>query len=106
VYVGREPLEPVDVVTVYDTGGLAPSGKDGPQLRYPTIQVRVRSAAYDAGWQKADEIQRALFVPTSAAAQGGVNVQWDAQGDVSFIGRDDQDRALFTCNFRMIRQPT
>ena len=106
VCTGREPLEPADVVTVYDTGGGAPTGKSGPQLRYPTIQVRVRSDDYVSGWEKADEIQRALFDTTSEATQGGVNVQWVAQGDVNYIGRDDKDRPLFTANYRMTRQPT
>jgi hypothetical protein len=94
------------VVTVYDTGGAAPTGKDGPQLRYPTIQVRVRSDDYVSGWEKADEIQRALFDTTSETTQGGINVQWVAQGDVNYIGRDDKDRPLFTSNYRMTRQPT
>jgi hypothetical protein len=106
IFVGREPLTPVDVVTVYDTGGQAPTLKGGPQLRYPTIQARVRSSDYNAGWNRADLVMRALFEVTSETTNGGVNVAWNATTDILYIGRDDKDRALFTVNFQMIRDPS
>lgn len=100
VYVGREPLTPVDVVTVYDTGGAR-----GPltDLRVPTVQVRVRSATYDAGWQKANEIFEALVVQINQATTNATILEWAPNSDVAFIGRDDQDRPLFTANFQMMR---
>jgi hypothetical protein len=106
VFIGREPIDtPVDVVTVYDTGGQPPALKSGPQLRYPSIQVRVRAADYSAGWQKANDVMTSLFTPTGQIVTGGVNVAWTAQGDINYIGRNDKDRALFTINYQMIRDP-
>lgn len=100
VYVGREPLEPVDVVTCYDTGG-AP----GPliDLRTPTVQVRVRAADYDEGWQKANEAYAALVQVTKQAVTDANILAWSPSGEVTYIGRDDKDRPLFTVNFEMLR---
>lgn len=100
VYVGREPLTPVDVVTCYDTGG-AP----GPliDLRTPTVQVRVRSDDYDAGWQKANEAYAALVGVTKQAVTDASILAWAPSGEVTYIGRDDKDRPLFTVNFEMLR---
>lgn len=100
VYVGREPIASdslVNTVTVYDTGGDAPSLI--PSIRRPTIQVRVRSDAYNAGWQKAHEAFTQLWRPTSVQVDGGKIISWVPQGDVTFIGRDDRDHSLFTVNF-------
>lgn len=100
VHVGREPLTPVNVVTCYDTGG-AP----GPlvDLRTPTVQVRVRASNYDAGWQKANEAYATLVQVTKQAVTDANILAWSPSGEVTYIGRDDKDRPLFTVNFEMLR---
>lgn len=100
VYVGREPLAPVDVVTVYDTGG---GPQEGLHLRNGAVQVRVRAAAYADGWAKINAAFEALMGETGRAIPGGLLVHWDATTDVAHIGYDDADRALFTCNFNVLR---
>lgn len=101
VYVRREPLAPVNVVTVYDTGG-GPAVLI-PKLRRPSVQVRVRASSYDAGWQKANAAYEALVTPTQTAVTDGVVLSWIAAGDVNYIGWDDKDRSLFTVNFSVLR---
>ena len=101
-YVGREPLTPDDVVTVYDTGGLPDVLID--DVQEPTIQVRVRSADYERGYAKAQEARRALQAATGVTIEGGQVVQWIGQGGILYIGRDDQDRCLFADNYRMMRE--
>lgn len=100
VFVGREPITPVDVVTCYDTGGTA-----GPlvDLRHPTVQVRVRSSTYNVGWQKMNEILEILVEPFFYAVTGATILGWRTISDAAFIGRDDKDRAVFTANFEMLR---
>jgi hypothetical protein len=100
VYVGREPLEPASVVTVYDTGGGANVLVD---LRKPTVQVRVRSDHYLDGWVKSDEAYKELVTPASPATIDGVTFQWVATSEIYYIGRDDADRCLFTCNYQLLR---
>lgn len=100
VYVGREPLEPENVVTVYDTGG-------GPNLlvdlRKPTIQVRVRGTTYESTWGRADAVYTSLVTPVNPSTDDGVTLQWVAETDILYIGRDDKDRYLVTCNFQLLR---
>jgi hypothetical protein len=100
VFVGREPLAPNNCVTCYDTGGATNILVD---LRAPTIQVRVRSKLYSAGWIQSDAIFQALVQPIQIAVTGGTVLQWVASSDVAFIGRDDSDRPLFTMNFTVLR---
>lgn len=102
VYVGREPLEPVNVVTVYDTGGSPDVLIDNVQE--PSIQVRVRANSYAQGYAKAQEARRALQEAMSVTIDGGQVVQWIGQGNINYIGRDDKDRCLFTDNYRMMRE--
>ena len=102
VYVGREPLSPVDVVTVYDTGGLPDVLVD--DVSEPSIQVRVRSEDYVQGYAKAQAARQALQAATGVTIEGGQVVQWIGQGNILYIGRDDQDRCLFTDNYRMMRE--
>lgn len=102
-YVGREPVDtsgPVNCVTVYDTGGGQGVLAD---LRNPSVQVRVRSSSYDAGWQKANEAYEALVNDLQSATEDATILTWVAISDVTFIGRDDKDRSLFTVNFNMLR---
>lgn len=100
VFIGREPLAPVQAVTVYDTGG-------GPNvlvdLRKPTIQVRVRADDYLSGWVKADQVYNALVYPIHIAAVDGIVLQWVATSEILYIGRDDADRPLFTANYQLLR---
>lgn len=100
VHVSREPMAPDNVVTVYDTGGTA-----GPliDLRHPTVQVRVRSSIYDAGWRKINEAFEALSRPISVSVPDATIIGWVPTSDAAFIGRDDHDRALFTANFEIMR---
>lgn len=102
-YVGREPLAsdgPVNCVTVYDTGGAQGILKD---LRNSSLQVRVRSSDYNSGWQKANEAYEALVNDLQSATEDATILTWVAISDVTFIGRDDGERALFTVNFNMLR---
>lgn len=101
VYVGREPLLPANVVTVYDTGGPT-----GPliDLRRPSVQVRVRSDDYEDGWVKANEILQTLVEPFEGVSVTDAKIlMWELSSDITFIGRDDHDRPLFTVNFQILR---
>jgi hypothetical protein len=103
VYTGRQPdSDPAEVITTYDTGGRDPLQLE-EGLRRPTVQVRVRSAQYTDGWQKANAIYETLG--TTYGEIYGVDrvVGFAARGDVLYVGRDSKDRCLFTINFELTR---
>ncbi len=97
LFIGSEPPEPDQCVTIYDTGGQSPDVHI--EYRRPTAQVRVRSNAYRDGWVLANDILEAL--------NGKHEETWNSTryltiwtlSDVLYIGKDQNDRFLFTVNF-------
>jgi hypothetical protein len=107
VHVSREPPNPDAVVTLYDTGGFdAVLIDEADILSHPTIQVRVRCRNYDDGYAKHEAIKDELVLPTHRVIGDHRYVGIYPQGDITGIGRDDQDRQLITANYRILRQST
>jgi hypothetical protein len=112
IHVSREPTAPDNVNTLYDTGGSEPDVID-ISLRVQAIQVRTRSADYVAGYTKQDEIFTLLAQPDGVLGVAPLERNIGAHryigirltGDITFIGRDDNDRFLFTSNYELHRQP-
>lgn len=98
IYVALEPSKPDECITIYDTGGLDPD-TDDQNLFNRTIQIRIRSNDYLDTYSKLEDI-RDLLINGSIA---GINDVW-MQGDILYIGRDDNDRHIFTTNFRLLIQ--
>lgn len=101
-FVGTRPPEPNNAVTVYDTGGTQ-ANADGP-LYDSTIQVSVRAVEYFPGYSLAMAIRDALMIPTAREIDGWHYTGFWLISDVAKIGRDDNNRELFTVNFRTMRQ--
>ena len=104
VHVSREPLEPPEVITLYDTTGRDLELVD-EQLRHPGIQVRVRARDYAEGYAKQQAIFDALAVPTSQIIGAHWYVAVALVGDILSLGRTDRDRHLLTANYLIERQP-
>lgn len=94
---GMEPDAPDNAITVYDTGGQAPDNDDQSIERY-TVQVRIRSYGYSSAYAKLQSIKSTLI----AASFGSFVAVW-AQSEPGLIGKDDNDRFLFTINFEAMR---
>ena len=102
IYVGKEPSAPDDVLTVYDTGGSSADDENG--LYYPSIQIRVRSNSYLSAYAKAEEVRAVLTGLPSFVADGVEYVGAWQSSDIACIGFDDNDRALFVINYRLMRE--
>ena len=102
VFVSREPESPDTCITLYDTGGFAPS----PHLfeDRPTVQARVRGPmlGYQQGWAKALAVREALL-----GKRALVNGTWYAgiwsQGDIAFLRYDEANHPIWTMSFRIVR---
>jgi len=103
INVGAEPETPDEAVTVYDTGGNAPM--PDIELRDTTLQVRVRGPVYADAYEKANEIYGFLTQETTREIGEARYIGIWATSDIGAIGRDDNNRFLFTANFRIERQP-
>jgi hypothetical protein len=112
INISREPMEPDNCVTVYDTGGLEPD-TDELDLMHPTIQVRVRhrklvvagiDTGYELAYSKHEEIRDLLILGTPLITVDSTFVLINLVTEISAIGRDDNDRHLLVANYSTIRQ--
>ena len=97
LFIGREPPEPDDCVTVFDTPGFPPLlTLNSVGYYYPSIQIRVRTAAYMSGWDMAEAIRTVLHGKANETwnttlytviycSSGPALLDWDANGRARFI---------------------
>lgn len=103
ISVGTEPAQPEQAITLYDTGG----GVDQPDAQFydPTMQIRVRAKGYPEGFDKATQIRDLLILPTAKIIDAFLYTGFWIFTDVAMIGKDDNDRCIFTFNLRLMREP-
>ena len=96
LFIGHEPSTPVDVVTLYPTGGSPPSADRDKE--YPTAQVRVRNSSYVSGLAKAEEILGLLHKNEDylSTIRGRC---FATQTSPSMIGRGENGEFIFVQNY-------
>ena len=106
LFVGVEPTRKkggLNVVTIYDTGGIDLS--DRLAIDNDTIQFRSRNADYLDGYSKLDVIKRFLEAKESVVVNSTRYVGFWIVGGIVYIGKDDNDLFLWTLNMRIAREP-
>ena len=103
LFVGKEPSDPANCVTVYETGG----GEQDPKWAIDelTTQVRVRAFRYEIGHVKANRIKMALEGAAPRVVNGSRYAGFWCSSGVNHLMRDKNDRAIFTLDFRVVREP-
>jgi hypothetical protein len=99
------PITPTKAVALFDTGGTNPN--PALLLDYQTVQIQVRGGKNDAmqTYAKAKEIKDRLLGCPSQDIDGDRLVSVGGIGDITFVGRDDNDQPIFSLNFRLIVEP-
>lgn len=104
LFVSRMPKTPNNCIGVYDTGGF------DPEARYtydrPTIMVKIRNLSYVTGYAKAEQIKLALNGLSNQVEGSSRYVGIWCMGDINPIGPDENNRNVFTVNFRIHRTTT
>ena len=92
LFVGKEPSQPNECITLYDTT----AGEQNPKLAIDevSLQVRVRSATYIDGYSKANSVKVALE-GRSSIMLGTTNYIGFWATSISFVHYDENDRAIF-----------
>ena len=105
VHMGHLPKSPNEVVAVVDTGGLSPNPKW--LLDYPSVQVLLRGApnGYVTTRTKAIRIKDELLGIMSQTVNSNRIVSITMNGDIAYMGVDQNERPMFSLNFRLIIQP-
>jgi hypothetical protein len=103
IFIGKEPDEPSNCVTLYDTPGDPPHPKW--RLDYPRFQVRVRAVNYNTGFEKAQAVRNALLGLTPQDFNGSRYAGIYVVADTYFLLTDARNRVVFISTWRIIREP-
>ena len=105
IEIGTMPDKPDQIIYINDTGGLPPNPKW--LLDFPTIQVVVRGAVgtYLDTFREAKAVKDLLMGADSQDILGDRWVSITMNGDLGFIGRDEDERPMFSINFALIIEP-
>lgn len=103
IFLGSEPDDPNDVITLYDIPGEAPNPKWS--LDYPRFMVRVRSVSYLQAYTKAEEIKATLLGLPSQDIGAIRYVGIWVVTETHFLKADDEGRSIFVSTWRIIREP-
>lgn len=95
-------------IAVLDNGGRGAEVKVA--IDYPTVQVLIRGSkaagGYSAGYAKAEAVLAALQgIDQNPSAYPNL-VSCVVRGGITGIGRDENDRPLFSLNFNLITNPS
>lgn len=104
--VSTMPDTPDTVIMISDTVGLEPNPKW--LLDFPSCQVMVRGEVSDYldTYREAKAVKDILLgVTPFTTGDGDRIVAINMQGDLGFIGRDENMRPMFVINFALIIEP-
>jgi len=107
LFYGLMPETVANCVTLYESGGAPPLFTQGtvnlPVMERPQLQMLVRNAVYATGRSTAEELYRILTAITNQTVNGNHYLRVEAISVPSLIERDANKRAVFSCNFDVLR---
>ena len=103
LFVGKEPTSPANCVTIYDTGG----GEQNSKLAIDesSVQIRSRNLDYLQGYQKLNIIKNFIEGKKPTVVDGTKYIGFWTSSNIAFVKYDDNDRSVWTVNFRINREP-
>ena len=101
MFVGFMPDSPDNCIVLTLTGGMAP--EITVDLEYPGVQVRLRNASHGTGKALINTIYSLLHQITNTTIEGRMYHSVLATQGPSYLGKDQKDRAVFVCNFAIIK---
>ena len=102
IFLGQLPASPDNVVAVFEYAGEPPDLHSN--VEYPGLQVLARNKSYDTGRQKIEQAKNILHGLTETVINGHRYLLIQAKQSPAFLERDENNRAVFVCNFRVIKE--
>jgi hypothetical protein len=107
IFVGEEPPEPSEAVTLYSYGGVADDGLTCEAIDNFRVQVRVRARNYQDAWKLIQKVETELNrLKTLTVPDGALTVYYNTviRLQPAFeAGFDEKHRFAFTQNYSGIR---
>jgi len=102
IFLGQLPVTPDNVIVLFEYAGEPPDLHSS--LEYPGLQVLVRNESYAAGRQKIEQVRSVLHGLTEAMINGRRYLLVQAKQSPESLARDENGRAVFVCNFRVMKE--
>ncbi|SMB97778.1 hypothetical protein SAMN00808754_1941 [Thermanaeromonas toyohensis ToBE] len=102
IFLGQLPATPDNVAALFEYAGEPPDLHSN--VEYPGLQVLVRNKNYAAGRQKIEQIRNVLHGLTETIVNGRRYLLIRARQSPEALPRDENGRAIFVCNFRVIKE--
>jgi len=105
LFIGREPAEPSNVVTIFDTIGANPElTLDALSFERPSIQIRVRNSSYTSGWEFIQSITNALHGRAQETWNGTLYSIIYVSSGPAMLNWDQNNRVHIIVNFNIQRR--
>jgi len=105
VFVGREPAEPANTITIFETHGTHQLTFDKDEIyEYPSVQIRIRSTSYTEGWQIAESIKTILHGRANETWNGAFYTLIRCISGPFLLDYDKNQRVRFVVNFYLQRR--
>ena len=107
LFIGREPTEPDNCVTIFDTtGGPAQLtlDEDNDDYYYTSVQIRVRNRDYITGWDLIHDIMISLHGRAQETWNETLYTLISCSSGPALLDWDDNNRARFIINFNLQRR--
>lgn len=95
----RQTDNPVEQITILDTGGVPPSS-ELTAVHEPTFQLLIRAADYDTARDLADQCRAILHGKIAVQAEGVHFFFIELQGEPGSIGQNERGEEEMSANFR------
>ena len=107
LFLGRLPETPDTCVALIETAGLigveAMGGSSLPAYTRPRAQVLVRANAYSDASSLAEDIYKQMQEVDNESLSGVYYLRANGMQPPFYLERDEQERALFSCNYQTLR---
>jgi len=106
LFIGREPSNPVNCVTIFDTPGFPPQLTFNKEefYEYPSIQIRVRNNHYETGWAIISDIMLSLHGRAQETWNGTLYSLIQCSGGLALLDWDENNKVRFVVNFNIQRR--
>ena len=106
LFVGKEPTNPDNCVTIFDTPGYPPiltlDGNGG--LYYPSIQIRVRNRSLQLGMALAQSLMELLHGRHQETWNGTIYCAIACAGEPALLDWDTNNRCRIIVDFNIQRR--
>ncbi len=102
IFLGQLPAKPDDIIAIFEYAGEPPDLHW--QGEYPRVQVLVRNKSYEKGREKIEEVKNVLHGVRETILGNKRYLLIQALQSPFFMQRDENNRAIFVCNFKIIKE--